>query len=301
MPDHETLTAAAHNTRLVGFHDLQGRESLQVTLQGDWCYVGHLPGCLPNPLTGRDEHSGTSILDVSDPAKPTLVCAHPRRAGSQLPRRAGDRESARRQALSRPQPRDRRRMQLPGLRHHGSREAEDGRRRERDAGGPDEHRAQGLVGRRERALLRLRQRARLSSRRPSRDLGFFQSGEAEVRRQSLAARTAAVRAHQPERRGSTCTTRWWTWRTTASICRTRAAATSRCSTSRTSRSPSSSSITPSSPNSRARTPRCRFSASRRRTSRPASATCATTSSCATKRATPSIRGSKCAAWSTCST
>jgi hypothetical protein len=59
--------------RLVGFHDLQGRESLQVTLQGDWCYVGHLPGCLPNPLTGRDEHSGTSILDVSNPAVPKLV------------------------------------------------------------------------------------------------------------------------------------------------------------------------------------------------------------------------------------
>ena len=77
MQDHETLTAAAENTRLIGFHDLQGRESLQVTLQGDWCYVGHLPGCLPNPLTGRDEHSGTSILDVSDPAKPTLIAHIP--------------------------------------------------------------------------------------------------------------------------------------------------------------------------------------------------------------------------------
>ena len=77
MQDHETLTAAAENTRLIGFHDLQGRESLQVTLQGDWCYVGHLPGCLPNPLTGRDEHSGTSILDVSNPAKPTLIAHIP--------------------------------------------------------------------------------------------------------------------------------------------------------------------------------------------------------------------------------
>ena len=34
MQDHDTLTAAASNTRLVGFHDLQGRESLQVTLEG---------------------------------------------------------------------------------------------------------------------------------------------------------------------------------------------------------------------------------------------------------------------------
>jgi len=73
MLDRDALTAAAHNTRLVGFHELQGRESLQVALQGDWCYVGHLPGYLPNPLTGRDEHSGTSILDVSDPAEPKLL------------------------------------------------------------------------------------------------------------------------------------------------------------------------------------------------------------------------------------
>lgn len=73
----ESLTAAAQNTRLVGFHDLQGRESLQVTLQRDWCYVGHLPGYLPNPLTGQNEHSGTSILDVSNPANPTLVAHIP--------------------------------------------------------------------------------------------------------------------------------------------------------------------------------------------------------------------------------
>ena len=82
MPDHDTLTAAAHNTRLIGFHDLQGRESLQVTLQGDWCYVGHLPGELPNPLTGKSEHSGTSILDVSNPAKPELVAHIPSAPGA---------------------------------------------------------------------------------------------------------------------------------------------------------------------------------------------------------------------------
>jgi hypothetical protein len=73
VPNLDSLTASARNTRLVGFHDLQGRESLQVTLQGDWCYVGHLPGTLRNPLTGKDEPSGTSILNVSDPAKPELL------------------------------------------------------------------------------------------------------------------------------------------------------------------------------------------------------------------------------------
>ena len=82
MPDQNTLTAAAHNTRLVGFHDLQGRESLQVTLQDDWCYVGHLPGFLPNPLTGREEHSGTSILDVSKPENPKLVWHIPAAPGA---------------------------------------------------------------------------------------------------------------------------------------------------------------------------------------------------------------------------
>lgn len=77
MSDHGALTASAHNTRLVGFHDLQGREALQIALQGDWCCVGHLPGYLPNPLTGQMEHNGTSILDVANPAKPTLVAHIP--------------------------------------------------------------------------------------------------------------------------------------------------------------------------------------------------------------------------------
>ena len=77
MPAHDTLTAASLRTRLLGFHDLQGRESLQVVLQGDWCYMGHLPGYLPNPLTGKSEHSGTSILDVADPAKPALIAHIP--------------------------------------------------------------------------------------------------------------------------------------------------------------------------------------------------------------------------------
>ncbi len=67
------MTAQSSNTRLVGVHDLQGRSALQVTLRGDWCYVGHLPGHGINPLTGADEPNGTSILDVSDPTRPVLV------------------------------------------------------------------------------------------------------------------------------------------------------------------------------------------------------------------------------------
>ena len=82
MPNLDSLTASAHNTRLIGFHDLQGRESLQVTLLGDWCYVGHLPGSSRNPLTGQEESNGTSILDVSNPADPKLVAHIPSAPGA---------------------------------------------------------------------------------------------------------------------------------------------------------------------------------------------------------------------------
>ena len=69
--------AESHRTRLVGFHDLQGRASLQITLRNRWCYVGHLPGTHANPLTGQVEHNGTSIVDVADPGNPVLVAHIP--------------------------------------------------------------------------------------------------------------------------------------------------------------------------------------------------------------------------------
>ena len=72
----------SHRTRLVGSHDLQGREALQVILQGDWCFVGHLPGEAVNPLTGKNESNGTSILDVSNPAQPKLVAHIPSEPGA---------------------------------------------------------------------------------------------------------------------------------------------------------------------------------------------------------------------------
>lgn len=74
------------NVRLVGYHDLQGRQSLQLTTRsdaanGNWVYVGHSPNNrdpkkeLPqqNSITGQMEFNGTSILEISDPAKPRLV------------------------------------------------------------------------------------------------------------------------------------------------------------------------------------------------------------------------------------
>lgn len=73
----------AMHVRLVGHHDLQGRESLLVATlsdpaNGSWAYVGHHENLWDgteklNPITGAMEWNGTSILDVADPANPRLV------------------------------------------------------------------------------------------------------------------------------------------------------------------------------------------------------------------------------------
>ena len=73
----------AHNVRLVGYHHMQGRQALQVTTKsdsanGNWVYIGHVPNTRTgdatlNPITGRNEWNGTSIVDISDPANPELV------------------------------------------------------------------------------------------------------------------------------------------------------------------------------------------------------------------------------------
>ncbi|MCJ7501328.1 hypothetical protein MUP29_13885 [bacterium] len=64
--------------KLVGYNDLQGRESLQVTTKGNFVFGGHhnRPGTADihfNPLTQEDEENGTTILNISDPANPILV------------------------------------------------------------------------------------------------------------------------------------------------------------------------------------------------------------------------------------
>ncbi|MBI4887084.1 MAG: hypothetical protein HY824_08320 [Acidobacteria bacterium] len=73
----------AQNVRLVGYNDLQGRESLVVTTMSDpangsWVYVGHHESYWDdkpkmNPITGKMEWNGTSILNVDDPANPKYV------------------------------------------------------------------------------------------------------------------------------------------------------------------------------------------------------------------------------------
>ena len=73
----------AENIRLVGYNDLQGRESLVVVtksddVNGNWVYVGHHESYYDgaqrfNSITGQMEWNGTSILEISDPANPQLV------------------------------------------------------------------------------------------------------------------------------------------------------------------------------------------------------------------------------------
>ena len=76
-------TVEAENVRLVGYNDLQGRETLVVTTKsddanGNWVYVGHHESYYDgeqrfNPITNEMEWNGTSILEISDPANPRLV------------------------------------------------------------------------------------------------------------------------------------------------------------------------------------------------------------------------------------
>jgi hypothetical protein len=77
--------AEASNMALVGYHDLQGRTAYQPTIakQGErWiAYVGLHGDFLPNALTGRQEHNGTAILDVTDPRQPRLLAHIPGEQG----------------------------------------------------------------------------------------------------------------------------------------------------------------------------------------------------------------------------
>lgn len=80
----------ASNMRLVGYDDLQGRSAYQPTVhhQGDrWiAYIGHHGGTDDvaepvNPITGKAEPNGTSIIDVTDPAHPRYLRHLPGLAG----------------------------------------------------------------------------------------------------------------------------------------------------------------------------------------------------------------------------
>lgn len=80
----------AHNMRLVGMNDLQGRSAYQpiIQKQGDrWiAYIGHHNGSALNPLTGIVETNGVSIVDVTNPRHPVYLHHIPGAAGAQMVR-----------------------------------------------------------------------------------------------------------------------------------------------------------------------------------------------------------------------
>jgi hypothetical protein len=86
----ETQTAPTgaeqNNMELVGYDALQGRSAYQpiVHLQGNrWiAYIGHHGGSAPNPISGKEEYNGTSILDVTDPRHPRMLAHIPGEPGN---------------------------------------------------------------------------------------------------------------------------------------------------------------------------------------------------------------------------
>lgn len=75
--------AEKSNMELVGYNDLQGRDAYMETIQhqGDrWIvYVGHHEDKVMrmNPLTGKEEPNGTSVIDVTDPRHPKYLAHIP--------------------------------------------------------------------------------------------------------------------------------------------------------------------------------------------------------------------------------
>ncbi|HYR92117.1 MAG TPA: hypothetical protein VE422_49175 [Terriglobia bacterium] len=77
--------AEKSNMELVGSNDLQTRSSYQPVIhkQGNrWiAYVGHHGGTALNPLTGKQEPNGTSIIDVTEPKQPKYLAHIPGEPG----------------------------------------------------------------------------------------------------------------------------------------------------------------------------------------------------------------------------
>jgi hypothetical protein len=82
---HAQHPASASNMALLGHHDLQGRSAYQPLVRehgGRWiAYIGHHGSNLPNSLTRRDEDSGTSLVDVTDPRNPRYLAHIPGEPG----------------------------------------------------------------------------------------------------------------------------------------------------------------------------------------------------------------------------
>ena len=81
----ETTKPEARDMRLVGYSDLQARTAYQPVIQkqgGRWiAYIGHHGDKKQNPLNGKVEDNGTSIIDVTDPKNPKYLTHLPGEEG----------------------------------------------------------------------------------------------------------------------------------------------------------------------------------------------------------------------------
>ena len=70
-------SAEAKNMALVGYNDLQARSAYQPVIQQQGgrfiAYIGLHGGTALNPMTGKMEPNGTSVVDVTDPRKPRYL------------------------------------------------------------------------------------------------------------------------------------------------------------------------------------------------------------------------------------
>ena len=79
LADAQGKKAEAKNMKLLGHNDLQARSAYQPTIKYNpiarrWiAYVGHHAGIAFNPLTGKEENNGTSLVDVTRPKKPKYL------------------------------------------------------------------------------------------------------------------------------------------------------------------------------------------------------------------------------------
>ena len=81
----ETTKPESHNMRLVGYSDLQARTAYQPVIQKQgnrWiAYIGHHGDKKLNPLNGKVEDNGTSIIDVTNPKHPKYLTHLPGEEG----------------------------------------------------------------------------------------------------------------------------------------------------------------------------------------------------------------------------
>jgi hypothetical protein len=82
---HTQQGSSSSNMSLLGHEPLQARSAYQPVIHpqgGRWiAYVGHHGGRSLNPLTGREEDNGTSIVDVTDPRAPRYLAHVPGERG----------------------------------------------------------------------------------------------------------------------------------------------------------------------------------------------------------------------------